>query len=269
MVARAQPQVRLSVKLCLTVWLMGAQAIRTITALPEVFAFLQVAQTCADIGEAVQELTISLLPSALADAASRNTFVPTIRNALRRTPNLTDLTLLLPKTTPAAIFFQISFPHLKLFKTNLPHSVIRQFLTQNNSISDLVVGPCNSRGQCPLQDVDLEHMTTLECHAGCLSALAHPGLVHLAVENHDPSCHMSVALCKLPVVMRNLYSLTLDVISDDTNLLFTVSLVAPRVRKLKLLEKRRLVSGIAIVSLHPAHSDPTGSPQSGLLASRV
>ncbi len=209
-----------------------------IPSLPETYAFVQVAQAYATVGDTLLELSIDIHSSTLQDHAARVVYMSTMRKALRAAPNLTDLALLLPKTTPQAIFFQVSFPVLQSFKTNLLHRTVQPFLAQHTTLMTLVVGPCGTTGPCPLANVQLDHLTTLKCHAPCLHALAHGGLVFLKVENHSATCFMSKIVRTLPSPMPSLYSLSIDIFPDDTNVLSGILRAAPRVKKLRLLERQ-------------------------------
>ncbi len=217
--------------------------------LPEVIAFVKVAEVNPGIADAVRELTISIRPYNLVVHEARATFCPTMRNILRLVPKVTDLTLMLPKPTPADVFFQVFFQDLRFFKTNLPHSKIQHFVAGHPAISILVLGPCGKDERCALSDASLDLVTTVECNAHCVEAVAHQGLVHLAAENESTAFCVPLAFRKLPYVMHDLYSLTLDFFPADTDILMSIALVAPRVRKLKLVEKSVHVVSIRLPPL--------------------
>lgn len=115
MVARTYPQVRSCAGGVLALTHISAKAVRTIKTVPEIYAFVQVAEVFVDAAEAVHTLTLVVDPRELADGATRQRYIPCLRNSLRACPNLTDLTLLLLRKTLDAIFFQIAFPALRLF----------------------------------------------------------------------------------------------------------------------------------------------------------
>lgn len=211
--------------------------------MPEIFAFVHISEVYADAGEAVKNLTLIVDSSEFADGATRNQYMWTLRSGLRACPNVADLTLILPKKTPDAVFFQVIFPRLRRFKTNLPHQAIKNFLFRHPSLTDLVVGDCGilARRQCPLADVDLGHINTLECTAVCVRYLVHPGLIHLAVENKSTACFVPQMICTLPVMMPALHSLSLDIFPDDGEILDSIARFAPMVRKVKLVEKNAFV----------------------------
>ncbi|TFK82787.1 hypothetical protein K466DRAFT_603392 [Polyporus arcularius HHB13444] len=209
----------------------------TLTNLPEVIAFVKVAELNPHLADAVRQLTIVIRPCTLVVYDARVTYCPTMRSILRLVPKVTDLTLSLPKGTPPDIFFQVYFPDLCFFKTDLPHDKIRQFVDNHSTLSILVLGPCGNAGQCALSDLDLERATTVECDARCVGAVARKGLVHLAAQNDTTAYSIPLIFRKLSCVMPELYSLTVDFFPADTDILLSIALVAPRVRKLKLLEK--------------------------------
>ncbi|KAI0690827.1 hypothetical protein C8T65DRAFT_587611 [Cerioporus squamosus] len=190
------------------------------------------------VGQAVQELSIYLTPPAFATPRCRFVYCRVLRNALRSAPNVTDLTLLVPETMPPDVFFLVDMQQLRLFKTNLPHAMIAGFLGNHPFITDLVIGPCGSVDEpCPLRDIDLEHVATLECEQSCVSAIAHPGLFRLSVDNHSAH-HASTIFRSLAAPPTDLYSLTLDFLPDEHNVLANIAYSSPRLRKLKLLERK-------------------------------
>ncbi|RDX50949.1 hypothetical protein OH76DRAFT_1481996 [Lentinus brumalis] len=209
----------------------------TLSNLPEVIAFVKVAEVNPGIADVVRELTIDVRPYNLVVHEARATYCPTLRGILRLVPKVTDLTLLLPKATPPDVFFQVFFPDLRFFKTNVPHAKIRHFVGVHPSIAILVLGSCGQEERCALSASSLGLVRTVECNTRCIEAVAHTRLVHLAAENDSTAFCVPLAFRKLPYVMHDLYSLTLDFFPADTDILISIALVAPRVRKLKLLEK--------------------------------
>ncbi|KAI0700644.1 hypothetical protein C8T65DRAFT_580128 [Cerioporus squamosus] len=160
-----------------------------------------------------------------------------MRGILRLVPNVTDLTLMLLKSTPPDIFFLVFFPNLQLFKTNLPHAKVKQFIALHTSLTIIVLGPCGHEGRCALSDTDLGRVATVECSARCLEAVVRKKLVHLAVENNSTAICVPLIFRQLRTRMSELYSLTLDIFPADMDILVSIALVAPMVRKLKLIEK--------------------------------
>ncbi len=213
------------------------QTVVTLSNLPEAVAFLRVAEQDLRIGDAVRQLTIDIRPWNLVAYEARISYCPTMRGILRLVPKVTDLTLMLPKCTPPDIFFQVFFPDLQVFKTNLPHAKIKHLVTLHTSLAILVLGPCGQEGRCALADASLERVTTIECSAGCLQAVARPRLVHLSAENDSTAVCVPVIFRQLRAGLSDLYSLTLDIFAADLDILVSIALVAPRVRKLKLLEQ--------------------------------
>ncbi len=206
------------------------------------------------VGAAVRELTIDLAPPVFAEPQSLSVYCSAMRNTFRLTQGVTDLTLILPKNTPGDIFLLIHLHNLRLFKTNLPHRTIAQFLGRHKSLTHLVLGACGLVDKCPLAALDLRHVTSLECDASCVGAIAHGNLTYVTIENRDPDRYMSSLLRDLAAPASSLYSLTIDFFVDDTDILQSIALVSPRLKKLKLIEHpSRLVSGTS--ALHRTAPD--------------
>ncbi|TFK82414.1 hypothetical protein K466DRAFT_500376, partial [Polyporus arcularius HHB13444] len=159
-----------------------------------------------------------------------------LRNTLRLTQGVTDLTLFLPNNTPPDIFLLVHLHNLRLFKTNLSHRTIAQFLGRHKSLTHLVLGACGRVDECPLAALDLRHITSLECDASCVGAIAHGNLTHLTIDNRSPARYMSSILRDLAAPASSLYSLTIDFFADDTDILQSIALASPMLKKLKLIE---------------------------------
>ncbi len=218
---------------------LHSQAVLNLSSLPEVVAFVRIAELDAKFGQAVRELSITVSPSEFSEHAARATYCPTIRSVLRLTPKVTDLTLLLPKSTPPDVFFLVRFRDLVFFKTNLPHHKVKPFVVMHDrTLAVLVLDHCGADVQCPLaSDVDLGSLSELECDASCVRALASSNLAHLRVKNDSTARCLPVIFRQLPTSLPELYSLTVDFYPADVDILRSIILVAPRVTKLKLLEK--------------------------------
>ena len=104
------------------------QIVRRMTSVLEVFAFMKLSEVEPRIGQALEELSIDLAHPVFAHPRSLFVYCRAMRNALRLSPNVTDLTLLIPNTTPPGIFSLVVMPRLRLFKTNLPHKTIASFV---------------------------------------------------------------------------------------------------------------------------------------------
>ncbi|KAI1795830.1 hypothetical protein LXA43DRAFT_1090464 [Ganoderma leucocontextum] len=161
-----------------------------------------------------------------------------IYTSLQLVPHLTDLTLLLPATTPPDLLLDVNFGGLQFFKSNLPHAVLAAFLARHQSVSVLVLGPCGPTRRCPLLEVDLAHVTDLECDAECVRSLAHSDLFRLTIGKSTGGPRIGVVFRTSPMCASGLYSLTIDFFPDDVDVLDNLSLFAPFLRKLKLLEQR-------------------------------
>ncbi|RPD54158.1 hypothetical protein L227DRAFT_616375 [Lentinus tigrinus ALCF2SS1-6] len=211
----------------------------SLSNLPEVVAFARITKGNANIGRAVRDLSITVSRSEFFwNPAGHAAYPSSIQSVLRMTHEVTDLTLLLPWTTPTHIFFLVRFPNLSFFKTNLPHEKIKPFVSAHNDVlSVLVLDSCQSDGDCPLAGIALDCLTQLECDVHCASSLMHNNVTHLQIANNSPQFSVPVLFRQLMAPFHDLYNLTLDFYPADIDILRAISLVAPRLRKLKLVEK--------------------------------
>lgn len=191
-------------------------------------------------GTRIYDLTIHLSSLPVLQEAH----VPRIRASLLLVPGLTDLTLVLPTTTPPDLLLGVDFPALQFFKSNMPHAALAAFLARHRSVSVLVLGACGPVRRCPLVEADLTHVTELECDAECVRALAHSDLFRLTISKSTDGPRIGVIFRTTLVCASALYSLTIDFFPDDLDVLDKLSLFAPFLRKLKLLEQR----GVSVVS---------------------
>ncbi|KAI0686205.1 hypothetical protein C8Q76DRAFT_699033 [Earliella scabrosa] len=163
-----------------------------------------------------------------------------LRACLLSSINVVDLVLFLPYDMFADILPGIHFPRLQLFKTNLPHRLLKTFLTSHNTITDLCLQGCGrAPGEsCPLRLIDLSHVTAVECALECVSATTHPALMRLTAERmRDASPCPALVLRTLHAPLVALFALTLDFLPDDYDLLDRIVVASPRVQRLKLLER--------------------------------
>ncbi|KAI0688943.1 hypothetical protein C8Q76DRAFT_635134, partial [Earliella scabrosa] len=156
--------------------------------------------------------------------------------------NVVDLILILPRNAFGDVLVDLQFHRLQLFKTNLPHRFLPEFLASHPTVTNLCLGSCNPAPvpdePCPLRLVDLRHVETVECALECALATAHPALLRLTVEHlGDPCPRPPTVLRLLQSPLVTLFALTLDFFPDDYEMLDQIVRAAPRVQKLKLLEK--------------------------------
>ncbi|KAI0753040.1 hypothetical protein C8Q80DRAFT_1267478 [Daedaleopsis nitida] len=192
--------------------------------------FVALAALNQAIGLAVEDLVISLpvdegYPAQL------------LRDCLRLTPNLYMLILTVPTSLPATLLNGIIFHRLKVFSSNLPHCLLPSFLASHSSITSLSLHSCGGRTLCPLRDLGLTRVTDLKCPARCLQGLAH-GQVAVATVNLTRMASLA-ALAINALSTSPIYSLTIDFFSNDFDILARIAYAAPRLRKLKLIEKPR------------------------------
>ncbi|PIL29463.1 hypothetical protein GSI_08405 [Ganoderma sinense ZZ0214-1] len=208
--------------------------VRTISTIENVELFVHEMSVTVRSGTGIQNLTIRLTGLPIF----QETLVAPIRTSLQLVPELTDLTLLLPLAPPPDLLLNLKFKALQFFKSNLPHTALTTFLARHHSVSDLVLGPCGPAKPCPLYDVDLSHVTNLECEATCVRSLAHSDLFRLTIGKSTEGPRVGVVFRTSPVCVSGLYSLTIDFFPDDIDVLDNLSLFAPFLRKLRLLEQR-------------------------------
>ncbi len=164
-----------------------------------------------------------------------------LRQCLLKSPQLEDLILMLPPDTAENILDGLAFEHLELLSTNLPHHRVSAFVASHATLTDLCLGTCSppANGVCPLSMVNIDHVKTLECPLDCVSA-ARPGLCRLTAEDAGNSrLSAPAALMSISTPLTHLFALTLDFYPDDYDILDKIVVAAPRVRRLKLLEKPR------------------------------
>lgn len=168
----------------------------------------------------------------------------TLHQCLSITPYLQDLILRLPRDSPEDILDDVYLPHLQLFKTNLPHQLLLQFLLNHPALTDLCLGVCGrvrAGGSCPLCVLDLSGLRVVECPLDCVPALAHPALYRLTGQIRPlPSSNAPVILRSIPVPLTSLSALTFDFYADDYDILQSIARAVPRLQKLKLLERPRI-----------------------------
>ncbi len=138
------------------------------------------------------------------------------------------------------ILHDIHLERLEFFKTNLPHRQLPPFLAAHQRLRELCLGSCHSAPgeMCPLRFLHIHTYASVECPSDCVLGVAHPALYRLAVqEQNDGPSVVPVVLRALRSPMVQLSRLTLDFSPDDYDILATLVAVAPKLQKLKLLEK--------------------------------
>ena len=186
-----------------------------------------------DVALAVQVLTVRLHNPFPLDVLRRSLAAPIF---------ITDLIIFLPLNTTPVILNNLLFPRLELFKTNLPHRFLVHFLSLHPSLTNLCLDACGRVADeaCPLDCLDLQHISTVECPIGCVHGVAHPDVFRLTAQMQHPGEAESPAiLTSIPAPFKSLFTLTLDIFPDNYDILRSVVFAAPRVRVLKLLEHPR------------------------------
>ena len=189
-----------------------------------------------DAAASVEELTVQPRVPFLFEALLQPLVVTTF---------LTDLILILPFDPALDALDTLQFPYLELFKTNISHRGLPQFLALHVSLTDLCLDSCGRGADavCPLAPVDLRHVTTIECPLSCISGIAHPKLLRLTCERKG---HLRPSSPTIPAVLRklrtplvSLFALTVDIFPDDYDILESIIPCAQRIERLKLLERPR------------------------------
>lgn len=179
----------------------------------------------AMIGLALEDLEIAL-PARISHPGAL------LRRCLQLTPNIEALVLTLPVTTPKSLLNNVKFPNIRLFSTNLPHHTLIKFLSNHPTIVTIVLGQCGRTSDCALRSVDLHRVTELQCPSHCLSGIAR-GQVSVANITLASSVHAAInALASSP-----LFSLVIEFYSNDYDILERITRAAPRLTRLKLIEK--------------------------------
>ncbi len=197
-------------------------------------AFVVYATTYPHLAVRVKELIVNL-----DQPFSLHAF----RHCLSLTPSITDLYLHISTDVPADVLGGIDFKDLEFLKTNLPHQYLLPFLAIHVGTVELSLGPCGRAMEesCPLRLLDTRSYASIECPSECLLGVTHPSLVRLALqESHRHQSYAPPAFRSLPTPLLSLSCLTLDFLPDDYDILENVVRIAPRIQKLKLLEKPRV-----------------------------
>ncbi len=180
------------------------------------------------MGLAVEELEIGF-------ANSVSFAGETLRRCLQLVPNVADVILDLPPRTPSNILQHVTFPHLQLFKTNLPHYTLLDFLEAHLSLKLLILGSCGSPGECAFASLShVDHIVDLEGPSQCISHFMGTRLVRLTAHlSYD--WYSKFATRSLPLSIH-LVVLSMEILPDDFQVLNSISQTAPSLRKLKLME---------------------------------
>ncbi|KAH9847485.1 hypothetical protein C2E23DRAFT_890017 [Lenzites betulinus] len=183
----------------------------------------------ANIGRVVEDFRITL-PDHEGYPAHE------LRAALRLTPNIECLVLNLPVESPVTLLNGLQFPNLRVFSSNLPHRVLSTFLAAHPLLVSLALrGSCGRSAQCPLQGLELHHLSDLQCPSRCFVGIARGSLVTATVNLTRLTSMSSLAIQTLS--SSRLYSLAVDYHSTDYDVLSRVAMAIPNLRKLKLNEK--------------------------------
>ncbi|KAI0708442.1 hypothetical protein C8Q76DRAFT_799707 [Earliella scabrosa] len=210
-----------------------AKPVVIVASAQDLHDFEQAVKSDWQVASLVRELTIVLCTPFPVDA---------LRFCLLSSINVVDLVLVLPTAGFDDVLANVHFGRLELFKTNLPHRFLAPFLVSHDTITDLCLDGCGRapNEQCPLRHLDLGHVTTVECGNECVIATSHSALLRLTAEHMghaSPSPSTFLRTLNAPLVA--LFEMKLDFFPDDYDLLDQIVIVAPRLQRLKLLERPR------------------------------
>lgn len=188
--------------------------------------FVASAYRDATIGHAVEDLTISLTSDCPSDA---------VRQCLRLSKNVESLILNLPHSCATTLLDGIQLPRMQLLSTNLPHDSLVSFLARHRGLRSLVLRYCGKGWDCPLRHISLAHIVELQCPSRCLPAIASDKVARATVNVTRLASNAVLAIHAL--ARSPLYCLTIDFLANDYDMLQKVAAAAPKVKKLKLVEK--------------------------------
>ena len=177
-----------------------------------------------------------------------------LKQLLSCTTALTDLTLQLP-ISQSNLLRSLRFRNLYLFKTNIPHRAVADFLRRHPHIGHLELGPCNftvCHNACPLKDVNFPTLWDIACPLACATVLQPAGLIRARMLHHnirDTQVLTSQVLGGALFSSATLTVLQLDFDADDFGLLRCISRAAPLLATLKLVENRHVKMPVSPVRL--------------------
>lgn len=169
-----------------------------------------------------------------------------LRTTLNFMTNLTDLVLDFPRGITPPLLARVNLPHLRLFKSNMPHSRMTMFLLShadttvnaNAPLRSLVIDSCGGRSRvCPLSLCVMDNITELECPLSCAAAGLTLGksVERLTTWHREATPPASKLIASLPRA-PGLSFLSIEVSARDSRVLSTIPWLAPRVANLKIVE---------------------------------
>ncbi|RDX40600.1 hypothetical protein OH76DRAFT_1490153 [Lentinus brumalis] len=207
---------------------------RNIFSMDALIAFVELATFRLDYGTAVTHLDVELTVAAL----QRDSVESYLRICFALVPNLEVLELLLFPPPTTTMFNRLTLPYIQIFKANIPHRSLAQFFTNNPSLRAVDIASCGRSSACPLESVDMSHVTDIRCPIECSRGIVHEGTDRLRLDITKPSTLPSNLLANRPV-LDVLHVLTIDFIPTNNSILKKVATLAPWLCHLRLLEKTR------------------------------
>lgn len=199
------------------------------------------------VGLVVEDLTISIPPDLEYSLEA-------IQRCLQLVPNVESLVLELPLPPPLTIMRGLMLCKIELFSTNLPHACLSSFLAGHPSLHSVVLRHCGDESRCPLGRLRLPHITELQCPSRCLPGIAHDRVARATVNLTRLASNAALVVHSLSA--SPLYSLSVDFFSNDYDTLSRIAAAAPRLQKLKLVEKpgvqvshSRRIAGVSLTGI--------------------
>ena len=159
-----------------------------------------------------------------------------LRECLCACSNIKTLSLVAPSSTPGTIFTGVSFPRLERFRTDLPHGVLRSFLTAHPTISSLILGRCGQRTGCPLSGIPCQDIVDVRCPSSCLAGLSAGQVSSAGLMLTRTTSFPTLAINALST--SHVKFLYIDFYSNDCDVLQRVARAVPQVESLTLFEKQ-------------------------------
>lgn len=168
------------------------------------------------------------------------------------TTNIAALKLQLSFKPTPHMLQNLKFTGLTIFETNVPHALIAPFLARHPAITNLVLDVCNTATTtttvtCPLTNCNLSRLVQLSCPKGCVrpllsAAMPASPLYNLQVIQHTAQDSLfplqELFDFRLIPTSSNLHFLHVDFDHMAPNLLQAISIAAPQLNTLRLVESK-------------------------------
>jgi hypothetical protein len=180
--------------------------------------------------------------------------IRTLNRLLSHTSAVTDLTVLLP-CSPHNVFRNIRLRNLSLFKTNITHQALENFIRRHPHIQYIDLGPCSARRTskaCPLKDINIPSLYDLTCPPACITAFRGANVTRIRATYqsiHDERLPLFQVFCGTHFESTSLTVLHLDFDPSEFGTLRCIAHTAPLLTVLKLIEQHHSTTVSAILLL--------------------